>query len=64
MLFLHNQIVLTTSLNSLIVVVMVGDIHAIKKGNSDAPSVTNVNINGTEYYYDCDYLENSTYVLS
>lgn len=43
---------------------MVSDIHAIKKGNSAAPSVTNVNINGTEYYYDCDYLENSTYVSS
>ena len=48
----------------LTVDVMVGDIHAIKRGATDAPDVKNVNINGTEYYYDCDYLENSTYVYS
>lgn len=43
--------------------VMVGDIHAIKRGATAAPDVKNVNINGTEYYYDCDYLENSTVPL-
>ncbi|KAF8315812.1 hypothetical protein DL93DRAFT_2096484 [Clavulina sp. PMI_390] len=42
------------------IVVMVNDIHAIKRGTSGIPPVTNVNVNGTEYYYECDYLENST----
>jgi len=44
------------------IVVMVGDVHAIHRGHQ-APPVTHVNINGTEYYYECDYLENSTVPL-
>lgn len=42
---------------------MVGDVHAIRRGQTPPP-VTHVNINGTQYYYDCDYLENSTYVCA
>lgn len=53
-----------TRLLSSTVLVMVNDIHAIKKGYSSGTNGNDtVTINGEEFYYDCDYLENSTYVF-
>jgi len=43
------------------IVVMVRDVAAIRKGTAGLPSHNSpISINGTTYYYDCDYLENST----